>query len=415
MNKVTHTALRAVTLASFLLLCLVPAAAQEVTVDSTALYCFSAEDFTSLAEDDGVFILSVPDPSVATVRYGSRAIRAGDALPKDALSQLTLDANCTSRQEAAISYYTVSGGSVSAAKELRLSILPAKNEPPTAQDGSLETYKNIANSGTLQASDPEGRPLTYNLVKEPKRGTVEIHQDGTFTYTPNENKVGKDSFTFTVTDDAGNTSEPATVSIQIRKPTDKATYADMSGDPDAFLAMWMKEEGLYTGASVGGNLCFGPEEAMNRGDFLVMVMKLVGAEADEARMTSGFADEAETPVWMQPYIVSALSNGMITGISSEDGVVFRPTAALTNAEALVMLQNILQLPGVSAQTVFAEEAETALPAWAQDAAAALSAAGIEVDPAAANEPITRRETAQLLYQVQALLGEEVLSTFYWVQ
>lgn len=415
MNKVTHTAVLAVTLASLLLLCLVPAAAQEVTVDSTALFCFSAEDFTALAEDDGVFILSVPNPSVATVRYGSRAIRAGDALPKEALGQLTLDTHCQTKQDVSISYYTVSDGNVTAAKELKLSILPAKNEPPTAQNGKLETYKNIANTGTLQASDPEGRPLTYNLLKEPKRGTVEIHEDGTFTYTPNENKVGKDSFTFTVTDDAGNTSEPATISIQILKPTDKAAYADMAGDPNAFEAMWMKEEGLYTGAMIGGNLCFGPEEPVTRGDFLVMVMKLVGAGADEAQMTSGFADEAETPVWMQPYIVSALSNGMITGVSSDEGVVFRPAAELTKAEAMVMLQNILQLPGTSAKTVFAEETESALPAWAEDAAAALSAAGIGIDTVHASDPITRREVAKMLYEVQSLLGEEVLSTFYWVQ
>lgn len=415
MNKATHTAVLAVTLASLLLLCLVPAAAQEVTVDSTALYCFSAEDFTPLAEDDGVFILSVPSPYVATVRYGSRVIRAGDALPREALNQLTLDTNCQTKQDVSISYYTVSGGNVTAAKELKLSILPAKNEPPTAQDGSLETYKNIPNTGVLQASDPEGRPLTYNLVKEPKRGVVEIHEDGAFTYTPNENKVGKDSFTFTVTDDAGNTSEPATISIQILKPTDKAAYADMAGDPNEFEAMWMKEEGLYTGVSVGGNLCFGPDEAVTRGDFLVMVMKLVGAEADDAQMTSGFADEAETPLWMQPYIVSALRNGMISGVSSESGVVFRPSEELTGAEAMVMLQNILQLPGASAQTVFAEETETALPAWAQDAAAALSHAGIEFDTLHASDPIPRREVATVLYQVQSLLGEEVLSTFYWVQ
>lgn len=415
MKKLKHTAFLAVTLLSTLLLSAAPAAAQEVTVDSTALFCFSAEDFTTLAEDDGVFILSVPSPSVATVRYGSRVIRAGDALPKDVLGQLTLDSTCTTQQEASIQYYTISNRTVTAAKELKLTIFPAKNEAPTAADSSLETYKNIANTGTLNASDPEGKPLTYQLVKEPKRGTVELHEDGTFTYTPNKNKVGKDSFTYTVTDEAGSTSEPATVSIQILKPTDKATYADMAGDPNEFQAMWMKEEGLFTGATVGGNLCFDPEEPVSRGDFLVMVTKLVGAEAGDTEMTSGFADEAETPAWMQPYITSALGNGMITGVSSDSGVVFRPSASLTNAEAIVLLQNILQLPTASAKTVFAEETDSAMPAWAADSAAALATAGIEVDASAAADPVTRREAAKILYTIQSILGEEALSTFYWVQ
>lgn len=415
MNKVKHTALLAVTLISALLLSAAPAAAQEVTVDSAALFCFSAEDFTTLAEDDGVFILSVPSPSVASVRYGSRVIRAGDALPKEALGQLTLDTSCLTQQDVSIQYYTISKGTVTAAKELKLTIFPAKNEAPTAEDSSLETYKNIANTGTLNASDPEGKALTYNLVKEPKRGTVELHEDGTFTYTPSKNKVGKDSFTYTVTDDAGSTSEPATVSIQIIKPTDKATYADMAGDPNEFQAMWMKEEGLFTGATVGGNLCFGPDEPVSRGDFLVMVMKLVGAEASDTRMTSGFADEAETPAWLQPYIVSALGNGMIAGVSSDSGVVFRPSASLTNAEAIVLLQNVLQLPTATAKTVFAGESDSAMPAWAVDSAAALSASGIEIDAALAAEPVTRREAARVLYTVQSILGEEALSTFYWVQ
>lgn len=416
MNKVKHTAYLAVALVCALLLCMAPVTAQEFTVDSTALFCFSAEDFTTLAEDDGVFILSVPDPSVALIRYGSRVLRAGDALPLEALNQLTLDTACATRQEAAIEYYTVSNGAVTAAKELKLTILPAKNEAPTAGDSSLETYKNISNTGTLNASDPEGKALTYNLVKEPKRGTVELHEDGTFTYTPNKNKVGKDSFTYTVTDDAGNTSDPATVSIQILKPTDKAAYADMAGDPNEFQAMWMKEEGLYTGATVGGNLCFGPDDPVSRGDFLVMVMKLVGAEADETQMSSGFADEADTPVWMQPYIVSALGSGMISGVSSENGVVFRPSANLTKAEAIVMLQNVLRLPTASTKTVFAQEAEEdSLPVWAEDAAAALAASGIEIDTTLAAESITRREVAKVLYAVKSLLGEDVLSTFYWVQ
>ena len=309
----------------------------------------------------------------------------------------------------------LSDGVLSGVQELKLSILPKEDQPPTAEDGSLETYKNIAGSGTLSAADPEGKPLTYNLVKEPKRGSVELHEDGTFTYTPDKNKVGKDSFTYTVTDSGGNTSEEAKISIEILKPTDKATYADMDGDSDAFYAMWLKEAGLFTGATVGGNLCFEPEKTVSRGEFLVMVMKLVDAQADETGLTSGFSDEAATPVWLQPYIVSALGSGMISGVSSEDGVVFRPEAALSRAEAAVMLQNVLQLPAPTAKTVFSETDAAAVPAWAADATAALSAAGISLGDTAQADAITRREVAKLLYEVSNLIAGETLETFYWAQ
>ena len=385
-----------------------PAAAQVRTVDPTAQFCFSQDDFTSAAAD-GIFLTSVPQETLATVRYGSRVLKAGDALPTEALGDLTLEAKCVTAQEVTIGYCTLSDGVLSGVQELKLSILPKEDQPPTAEDGSLETYKNIAGSGTLSAADPEGKPLTYNLVKEPKRGSVELHEDGTFTYTPDKNKVG------TVTDSGGNTSEEAKISIEIRKPTDKATYADMDGDPDAFYAMWLKEAGLFTGATVGGNLCFEPEKTVSRGEFLVMVMKLVDAQADETGLTSGFSDEAATPVWLQPYIVSALGSGMISGVSSEDGVVFRPEAALSRAEAAVMLQNVLQLPAPTAKTVFSQTDADAVPAWAADATAALSAAGISLGDTAQADAITRREVAKLLYEVSNLIAGETLETFYWAQ
>lgn len=391
-----------------------PAAAQVRTVDPTAQFCFSQDDFTSAAAD-GIFLTSVPQETLATVRYGSRVLKAGDALPTEALGDLTLEAKCVTAQEVTIGYCTLSDGVLSGVQELKLSILPKEDQPPTAEDGSLETYKNIAGSGTLSAADPEGKPLTYNLVKEPKRGSVELHEDGTFTYTPDKNKVGKDSFTYTVTDSGGNTSQEAKISIEILKPTDKATYADMDGDSDAFYAMWLKEAGLFTGATVGGNLCFEPEKTVSRGEFLVMVMKLVDAQADETGLTSGFSDEAATPVWLQPYIVSALGSGMISGVSSEDGVVFRPEAALSRAEAAVMLQNVLQLPAPTAKTVFSETDAAAVPAWAADATAALSAAGISLVDTAQADAITRREVGKLLYEVSNLIAGETLETFYWAQ
>ena len=411
MKQYKHTVV--LVLLAALLLAL-PVSAQEITVDPATKFCFSADDFTTADKEDGIFLTSVPRSSVATIRYGNRILKAGDALPLEALNQLTLETGCVTQQNASIGYVCVSGGVATGAKELKLSILPRKNQPPTTQDGQLETYRNIPNSGTFSVSDPENGTLTYTIVQEPKRGTVVVHEDGTYTYTPNENKVGKDCFTFTVTDEAGNTSEPAKITVLIKKPADKTTYADMDGDPDAFSAMWLKDQGLFTGSSIGGNLCFEPDAPISRGEFLIMAMKLVNAQASDSQMTSGFADEAGTPAWMRPYVVSALRNGMISGVQSDDGIVFLPAASLTKAEAAVMLQNILQLPGASSQTVFAAEEAGTVPAWAGDAAAALSAAGIQLDASDA-DPLTRRDAARLFYQVSQLLEETAISTFYWVQ
>lgn len=111
----------------------------------------------------------------------------------------------------------------------------------------METYKNIANTGALAASDEDGDALTYQIVRAPKRGSVELADDGSFTYTPAHNKVGRDSFVYTATDPAGNVSNEARVKIKIVKPTDAATFADLAGDPLEYRAMALKDMGVYGG------------------------------------------------------------------------------------------------------------------------------------------------------------------------
>ena len=132
-----------------------------------------------------------------------------------------------------------------------------------------------------------------------------------------------------------------------------------------------------------------------------MAMKLLGDEPESALLTSGFADENQTPAWMRPYIVSAFKNGTVSGVTSPGGMVFRPASNLTRAEAAVMLRNLLSLPQPSVQSVFAEDAD--VPAWAQSSVAALSEAGIEIPVTTSADDLTRREAAELLFETWTLL------------
>ena len=399
MYKSTHFIL-------FLLLaCLLSTAvtAQEITVDPVTQFCFSSTDFTSETLDDGIFVTAVPSRNIASVQYGDRTLKAGDALSNDALNKLTLSTSCVTTQTASIDYYTVADGKVTGMKSLKLSILPKKNDPPVAQDGSLETYRNITNTGTLIAEDPEGGSLTFTLQKAPKRGDIEIAEDGTFTYSPKKNKVGNDHFTYTVCDDAGNVSNEATISITIRTPDSKETYADMIDDPDHFKSLWLKDTGIFTGSKIGGQLCFQPDHSVSRGEFLVMTMNLVAADKTLIAASSGFSDEARTPLWMQPYITTALSNGIISGSATEDGLVFRPTDTMTQAEAASIIQNVLQLPSLAAHPVFSDGSETTL-SWAEQAVNAISHAGINFSCDAPDDPFTRRDAATVLYQVNLFLN-----------
>lgn len=388
--------------------------ASEIHLTGTSGYCLSGADFTSgSTSPEGIYLSSLPDASVCSVHYKSRVLRAGDVIPAEALSLLTIEPAPGAQDSASLVYCPIVNGEVLQPQTIALSVRAGKNSAPVAEDMTFETYKNVAHSAALAVSDADGDALSYTLVKEPSRGTVEFSSDGTFTYTPKENKVGKDSFTFTATDEKGNVSNEATVKIRIVKPTDKAYYADMASSTDEYYAMWLKEQGIYTGKSIAGNICFEPDGTVGRGEFLVMAMRVLGAPADDAALTSGFADEETTPVWMKPYIVSAFRSGMISGVSSEDGMLFRPQAALSGAEAAVMLQNMLQLPQSSSRAVFAGSGEDAVPAWAQSAVSTLSEAGIQINAAQSADPITRIEAAKLLYDVYALAQNGTVQSLYW--
>ncbi len=403
-RKTRHTALLTVTVLVVMCFLGTGAAAAERETLYNADYCFSAGDFAlEGAELQGIFITDVPSAMVGRVQYGSRVIRAGDVLPASALEALILSPTCRDNRQAEVGYLPITAEGLGEAMAVQVSIFSGKNAAPTASDSALETYKNIANTGTLEVSDPEGEALRYSLTSAPRRGSVELSDDGTYTYTPAKNKVGRDSFTFTATDPAGNVSNEATVSIEIIKPIDRLTYGDMAGDPDCFAAMWLHNSGLLTGETVAGVACFSPDKPVTRGEFLVMVSQLCGLKPDDAQLTSGFADEGETPQWMRPYIVAALRTGVVSGVNSNHGLVFRPGANLTTAEAAVMLQNVLRLPEAKEAAGFA--GDEAVPTWAAGAMEALFGAGVPVQGADSMTTVTRRTAARLLYAAAQLQEE----------
>lgn len=364
-------------------------AATNVETLYSAEYCFCEADFHADTPTDlnGIFVTGVPDKTVAAVRLGNREILPGDVLPLDCLSRLTLQPNCAGGCDAVMTYCPIRGTRLDSQATLTIRIKSGKNEPPKAVDTDFETYKNVANDGQLTGTDPENTPLTFQLVDEPKRGTVKLEENGVFVYTPNKNKVGEDSFTFTVTDDAGNVSQPGTVKIRILKPSESRTFADLAGNGGQFEAMWTRTAGLCGGRSIGGTLCYGADEPVTRAEFLVMAMKLGKVPVEETLTVSGFADAQDAAAWLQPYLSSAMRRGIAQGTATEEGLVFLPNEPVTAEDAAVMLQAIWQLP---VSTARAENA-------GQAAVQALAEAGVVLGESDA--VLTRLDAAELLYRM----------------
>ncbi|UCD99351.1 MAG: tandem-95 repeat protein [Chloroflexota bacterium] len=114
--------------------------------------------------------------------------------------------------------YTISDGELSATATVAVEVV-CVNDAPVAQDDDLEatedTNQNFNSSDLLDNdSDVDGDNLTIDSFTQPVNGTLVDNGDGTFTYTPNPNFCGSDSFTYTITDGMGGTTT-ATAKINV--------------------------------------------------------------------------------------------------------------------------------------------------------------------------------------------------------
>ncbi len=374
-------------------LCSCSLLASAAQVDCDSIYCFSGEDFSQHSGLTGVCITGLPDPESGTVLLGTRVVRTGDILSADQLQNLSFQPLRTQEDRVAqVTYLPIYESSVASATTMSISIRGKEDMAPVAEDQALETYKNLPNSAALKASDPEGEPLTYSVIRGPKRGTLQLNEDGSFTYTPKKNKVGTDSFTYTATDPAGNVSRTATVTIQIMKPRDKTQYTDTVGNSCRFAAEWMKNTGIFVGETVSGQSCFQPERTVTRGEFMAMLVSSLGLQVREDAITTGFTDNM--PTWLKPYLAAALRTGLTE--NWPHGEVFGANEPITGAEAAVLLKNALDLPGTGQTT------EADVPSWAADALLTMAQNGL---PLNANETLTRAQVAQALYKASQLQKE----------
>ncbi len=377
----------------------VPVSAAEVDCDS--VYCFGTEDFSQEeAVLTGICITGLPESNTGTVLLGSRVLRAGDILAASQVEKMTFQPLRREQDaQAVVSYLPIYENWVAPETTMTISIRGKEDKAPLAQDLDLETYKNLPREGKLRVSDPEGGDLTFTVTRQPKRGQVVVNTDGTFLYTPEKNKVGVDSFVFTATDDAGNVSREATVTIHLMKPK-ASQYTDTLAEPCRFEAEWLKNTGLFTGETLNGESCFQPDKAVSRGEFLAMTVKLLELPMAQSKDMEVVQD---VPQWLRPYVAAALRSGLL------DGVDFVTTgdfaAAISGGEAAQMLQNILDLK-VSAAAQLNSEGEAASPQ--QVALACLEENGVHF----AQAQLTRGELAMALYQVlqlsQAAPGMQVI-------
>ncbi|WP_140140422.1 tandem-95 repeat protein, partial [Vibrio parahaemolyticus] len=159
----------------------------------------------------------------------------------------------------------------------------------------------------------DGKVVSLDANNGPANGTVSINPDGSVTYTPNDNYVGKDTFTYIVT--SGGVSESTTVEVNVT-PVNDAPVAkddiattqedtavtidvlpndtDVDGDKLSIESVSVpKEQG--TVEVVDGKLVFTPAENFN-GDAEITYTVTDGALTDQATVKVTVNAVNDTPV-----------------------------------------------------------------------------------------------------------------------
>jgi len=199
------------------------------TVDITV----TADNDAPTAGDDAI---TTPEDTAATgklpaaidiegdhVTYAKASDPANGKVVIDAEGNYTYTPNANYNGKDSFTY-TVSDGQDSNTYTVTVNVTPV-NDAPTASNASIETGEDTPHTGKLpQGRDVEGDAFTYAKASDPSHGTVTVDADGSYTYTPDADYNGKDSFTYTITD--GKDSSTYTVDITVTADNDAPVAAD---------------------------------------------------------------------------------------------------------------------------------------------------------------------------------------------
>ena len=233
---------------------------------TTPIATQSANDSTTVTIDTASHF---SDPDGDALTYSVSGLPNG--LSIDATTGLisgTLGSSASTNGPNGSGVYTIAvtaddghGGTVSQTFALQVS-----NPPPTTSNSSVSTNENTPVSGTLVAADVDGDALAFTTLQAPAHGNLILNGDGTFTYTPNFNFSGIDTFTYQVSDADGGivsavvslnvallNTAPVTTPIATQSANDSTTVtidtASHFSDPDGD-ALTYSVNGLPNGLSI---------------------------------------------------------------------------------------------------------------------------------------------------------------------
>ena len=118
----------------------------------------------------------------------------------------------------AFAFRAFDGAAYSATQTAQITVTPSTNQAPTCSAVAHSVAPATATTIQLACSDPEGDPVTLELVAGATHGHVGAIDQGTdqIVYTPDDGYSGADSFTYRATDGRA-TGPAATVTLAVTR------------------------------------------------------------------------------------------------------------------------------------------------------------------------------------------------------
>ncbi|MEP0942435.1 MAG: Ig-like domain-containing protein [Rhizobiaceae bacterium] len=150
---------------------------------------------------------------------GAIPIVEGMTLSVAELADLTYTPLANSTANASFDYVAndALNGTVSASMVITVN---AVDDPPSVTGPAIVTSEDVAYDGSVLMTDVDaGDSPEASLGSAPSNGVVTVNTDGTYSYTPNTNFSGADSFSIIATDDSGLT-DSVTINVTVTPVND---------------------------------------------------------------------------------------------------------------------------------------------------------------------------------------------------
>jgi VCBS repeat-containing protein len=232
-----------------------------LTIEAAPNHAPTGTSLADIARDDGAVIaldLSArfADPDGDTLVFSASGLPAGLAIDTaTGVITGTLGSSASSAMPGGVYTITVSasdGRSGLASQVFTLTV--ANVAPAAAADSATGSEDGVINGNVLaNDSDADRDALTVDTVpvQGPEHGVLVLNGDGSFSYTPDTNYSGSDSFTYRVTDADGAVSS-ATVSLTITAVNDAPGAAPVA-DRDSTAGTTVTFDAAAAFADVDGD------------------------------------------------------------------------------------------------------------------------------------------------------------------